>query len=132
MRLLLDTQVLLWWLGEDKRLGKRAVRDIGSPSNQIFISPLSVFECAAKERIGKLQVSTRQIVEQLTLEHFQELPYDFWSAQKLAEVPLQDWKDPFDFALMAQAAAKNLVLLTADHKILAVRWPELSGMDARR
>ena len=132
MNVLLDTQVVLWWLGDDPRLGKRARAAIASGNNQIFVSALSIFECAAKERIKKLKISTRSVVDRLTVERFQELAYDFWSAQKLAEVPLQTWNDPFDFGLAAQAAAKKLVLLTGDHNILAMDWAELRKLDATR
>ena len=132
MRLLLDTQSLVWWALGNKRLGKRAAYDIMSPSNQIFVSSLSIFELAVKIRAQKLNLSIDELLEFLSKERAQELQYDFWSAQKLTQIPLQKWKDLFDFGLAAQAAAKQLILMTADENLLSMDWPELQKIDARK
>jgi len=55
MRLLLDTQVMLWWLLDDPRLGSNT-REllVASPC---LVSVASIWEVAIKHRLGKLDVT---------------------------------------------------------------------------
>ena len=55
MRLLLDTQIALWWLVGSARL-KRAVRQRIAAA-ECFVSVASVWEVAIKHRIGKLPLA---------------------------------------------------------------------------
>lgn len=54
MKLLLDTQVFLWYITADSRL-PAAFRDaIQNPANQVFLSVASVWEAVIKYTLGKL------------------------------------------------------------------------------
>lgn len=55
MRLLLDTQIALWWLIGDTRL-RRVVRERIAAST-CFLGVASVWEVAIKHRIGKLPMA---------------------------------------------------------------------------
>ena len=44
MKLLLDTHALLWWLADDKQLGRRAMELVEDPGNDILISIVSLSE----------------------------------------------------------------------------------------
>ena len=54
MRLLLDTNVLLWWLSDDRKLGKEAREIITNPNNDVFVSAASVWEVAIKAALGRI------------------------------------------------------------------------------
>ena len=54
MRLLLDTHIFLWYISGDGRLPtamKDAIRD---PSNEAYLSVVSVWEAIVKHQLGKL------------------------------------------------------------------------------
>ena len=55
MRLLLDTQVALWWLVGSPRLS-RSCRDLIANSSCV-VSVASIWEVAIKHRLGKLPIS---------------------------------------------------------------------------
>jgi PIN domain nuclease of toxin-antitoxin system len=54
MRFLVDTHALLWALGEPSALSPAARDAIADPSNLIVVSNASLWECAIKASIGKL------------------------------------------------------------------------------
>src|SRR5271170_7046827 len=53
LSLLLDTHVLLWWLGESSRL-PRAARDAIAASDAVYVSAASAWEIGIKTSQGKL------------------------------------------------------------------------------
>jgi PIN domain nuclease of toxin-antitoxin system len=54
MRLLLDTQVMLWWLLDDPRLHRDTRRLLSA--SPCVVSVASIWEVAIKHRLGKLEV----------------------------------------------------------------------------
>lgn len=44
MRLLLDMHALLWWLSGDRKLGSRALACMDSPSDEVLVSIVSLWE----------------------------------------------------------------------------------------
>jgi PIN domain nuclease of toxin-antitoxin system len=62
LKLLLDTQCLLWWFTEPERLNSNAIvvrrrasfEQIVSEDNELFFSVASVWEIAIKVSVGKL------------------------------------------------------------------------------
>lgn len=63
MRLLLDTHVLLWLLGDDPRLSAAAREPVTDPANEVRMSVVSLWEIAIKIRIGKLRADLAEIVQ---------------------------------------------------------------------
>ena len=55
MRLLLDTDVLLWWRVESPRLPARVSDQIRDPDNDIVISIISFWEIVVKKELGKVR-----------------------------------------------------------------------------
>ena len=55
MRLLLDTHALIWWIGDDSRLGALAREAIASSENDVFASPASIWEIGIKQKKGLLE-----------------------------------------------------------------------------
>jgi PIN domain nuclease of toxin-antitoxin system len=54
LKLLLDTQCLLWWFTEPERLNSAAIEQIVDEDNELFFSVASTWEIAIKVGIGKL------------------------------------------------------------------------------
>ena len=117
MRLLLDTQVALWWLTASPRLPKVS-RDVIS-SSSCAVSVASIWEVDLKHGLGKLRVSPADFrdgmrsagaaILSVTDEHI-------LTAVRLPTVH----RDPFDRLLLSVATAERLTLLTADELLLAL------------
>lgn len=114
--LLLDSQVLLWVLDDNPRLGRGARSSIAA-SDGVHVSAATVWELTIKAMLGKLSVPTdlsTRLVEQglvplnITAEH----------AEGIRDYPELTRHDPFDRLLVAQADRAGLRLLTADRVLL--------------
>lgn len=112
MRLLLDTHLLLWWLGNSPSLGKTARRLISDSENAVFVSSVTLWEIWLKVSVGKLRVP-EDFEDRLREDSFEILPLLPAHARRVARL---EWhhRDPFDRMLVAQADEDKLVLLTAD------------------
>ena len=55
-RLLLDTQVVIWWDNGSKTLGKTALKAIRA-ANNVYVSAASEWELTIKAAAGKLLLS---------------------------------------------------------------------------
>ncbi|AOS62612.1 type II toxin-antitoxin system VapC family toxin [Actinoalloteichus hymeniacidonis] len=112
MRVLLDTNVLLWWLFDDPRLTRETTELIADVDNTVYVSAVSAFEIATKSSIGKLSVPD-DLAELITANAFSELPITVAHGLEVARLPLHH-RDPFDRLLIAQARCESLTLLTGD------------------
>ena len=56
MRLLLDTDVLLWWLSDDRKLAKNARDIIANPDNDVLVSSASAWEISIKAALGCFEI----------------------------------------------------------------------------
>ena len=126
-RLLLDTDVFLWWLSDDPQLGKVARLAISDPRNQVFISAVSTWEVSIKKSSGKLSApdDLDAIVEE---EGFSKLPISLYHGDQAGLLP-QYHKDPFDRMLVAQAQTEGLVIVTNGKFVTQYN---IRTMDARK
>ena len=115
MRLLLDTQIALWWLVASPRLS-RSYRDLIATSSCV-VSVASIWEVAIKHRLGKLPISPRIFRDETQNAGATLLPIADVHAIATTDVPLGH-KDPFDRLLLATAQTEHLVLLTGDEGLL--------------
>jgi PIN domain nuclease of toxin-antitoxin system len=113
MRVLLDTHALLWWLGDDRRLGTTARATISDPGNDVLVSTVSLWEIVIKSRIGKLRANFGAIEGAIIRDGFQRLAITSPHLATLASLPMHH-RDPFDHLLIAQALAENAVFLSED------------------
>lgn len=113
--LLLDTHVVLWWLGEPSKLGADALSAIADPRQRTFLSAVVVWEIRVKASLGKLSLPDefRQV---LSAERFEELPIRAAHAHRLADLP-RHHRDPFDRMLVAQALEEGLTIVTRDARV---------------
>lgn len=112
MKLLLDTQVLLWWLGSAPSLTDRARELIRNQENTVFVSAVTMWEIWLKVSLGKLRLPS-DFEERLAGELFEGLPFTADHARAVLPLPWH-YRDPFDRMLIAQAKAEGLKFLIAD------------------
>ena len=56
-KLMLDTHVLLWVIGNSDELPPHITEQISSRKNAVFVSSISLWEIALKHSIGKLELN---------------------------------------------------------------------------
>ncbi len=110
MRLLLDTNVVIWL-----DVGVRVPADIVSmirTADEVYVSAASAWEIAIEISLGKF--TTTRTVEQAAHDSgFVELPVRFRHMAHVASLPLHH-RDPFDRLLIAQALVESLTIVTHD------------------
>lgn len=116
MRLLLDTHILLWWLADDLALPAQADALIVDSVNEIFVSPISLWEVAIKAHLGKIMADVNEIHTAALTNGFTPLPFTDLHAIAVARLP-NHHRDPFDRALIAQAHVEPLCLITHDQVV---------------
>lgn len=117
MRLLLDTQILLWITGQSDRVNAKARKALDSAS-AIYVSSASIWEIAIKSRLGKLDADPEAMISAIEASGFRELPVLARHTVGVAHMPLLHG-DPFDRLLVAQAISETMRLLTADKNLAA-------------
>lgn len=117
MRLLLDTQVALWWLVGSKRLPHASRRRIAS--SDCVVSVASVWEVAIKHRLGKLPVPPERFRDDMARGGATILSIHDEHAIRSSSLPTNH-TDPFDRVLIATALVEGLQFLTADSALIAI------------
>ena len=112
MRLLLDTQIYLWFLADSTRLSKAARLKIKN-ADEVLVSAASIWEASIKAALGKLSADPAKLVEGIQASGFTELPIRSSHGALVATLPAHH-RDPFDRMLVAQAMVEPAHLLTAD------------------
>ena len=118
MRLLLDTQVMLWWLLGDQRL-RRETRELMA-TTACMISVASIWEVAIKHRIGKLPIDSVTFRDHSLSVGAALLAINDVHAIEKAGLP-GIHEDPFDRLMIAQARIEGLTAVSSD-----TRWSEYS------
>jgi PIN domain nuclease of toxin-antitoxin system len=111
VRLLLDTNVLLWRMHGTPRLGAQATERVEA-ADELIVSVVSFVEIGIKVATGKLRMPAR--LRQHVLEsgaRILNLSPDHGLG--IAELPLHH-RDPFDRLLISQARSEGLTIVTAD------------------
>ena len=112
MKILLDTNALIWIITDNRRIIK--VKDIIlSESNEIYISTISFLEIAIKLRIGKIVIDLQKAISISKTSGFKELNLSSYHALMLLSLPIYH-KDPFDHMILSQAKYENMTLVTGD------------------
>jgi PIN domain nuclease of toxin-antitoxin system len=114
-RLLLDTQVLLWWLADDPRLPRWAIAAVQAPGAEVFVSQVSLWELALKQRQGRVRLDLARLEQEVSRQNFRWLPLGNDHLLALAHLASTDLpSDLFDQLLLVQSRLEPLLLLTAD------------------
>ena len=120
MKLLLDTHVVLWWVQDDRRLGREA-RDAIARADFVWVSAASGWEVATKVSKRQLRV-TEPLQVTVVADGFTELPFALRHAEELQRLPSHH-RDPFDRILVAQARVEGATIVTHDRAFEAYGVP---------
>jgi len=115
MRFLVDAHALLWALGEPSALSPAARDAIADPSNLIVVSSVSLWECAIKASIGKLELP-EDFFDSVPEAGYEVMPIRISHLKAYRTLPMHH-RDPFDRILVAQARAEALTLISRDSEI---------------
>lgn len=120
MKVLLDTHVFLWWIGDDPSLSNTARQVIADAESEVFVSAVSVWEMAIKARTGKLNVFSGDI-EQFIDQHIREnefhpLPITLRHSARVHALS-NHHRDPFDQMLVVQSQVEKMPIISADKMI---------------
>jgi PIN domain nuclease of toxin-antitoxin system len=123
VKLLLDTHVWLWSLLFPEKLGRRFARELNSVRNELWLSPVSVWEAlllAGSGRVRFRQEPSRFLEVALAEQGYREASLTHEVAFESRRLSL--WtEDPADRFLAATAKVYDLTLVTADENLLACR-----------
>jgi len=129
MKLLLDTHIWIWSISQPQRLTRRVARELDSAQNQLWLSPISIWETLLLHRKGRLKIPegfSTWVTRALTTTPLTEAPLTFEVADALSTIDLPH-SDPADMFLAASAKAFGLTLVTSDRNLL--RTSEISLME---
>lgn len=120
MKLLLDTHIWIWALLDPDRLAPAVRAALEAPENELWLSPISVWEALLLIERGRVTVDTTAVdwVERMsrTLPRREAaLTHDIAVASRQLDLPHQD---PADRFLAATARVLGLTLVTADERLL--------------
>jgi PIN domain nuclease of toxin-antitoxin system len=121
VNLLLDTHIWLWSHAEPERLTRRVATALADDGNQLWLSPVSVWEFLLLVERGRVRIRTGTAPE--------------WVEAALSRSPMQDaaltrevavrsrsvrvaHEDPADRFLAATADVYELTLVTGDERLL--------------
>lgn len=121
LKLLLDTHVWIWALLQPDELSAGAARGLEDPGNELWLSPVSVWEAFILSERGRIEL---------------DAPAHAWVEGALRALPLRDatltravamasrtvdlpHQDPADRFIAASAVVHDLVLITSDERLLS-------------
>jgi PIN domain nuclease of toxin-antitoxin system len=117
-KFLVDTHCLLWFQDNNPKIPSRVLESLQNPDNIVLFSQLSLFEIAIKQKIGKLNQFTSDIIEiyhQGLQDNFTFLPVHNNHLSAYNKIPLlEKHRDPFDRLLIATAYEEKITILSAD------------------
>jgi PIN domain nuclease of toxin-antitoxin system len=120
MKLLLDTHIWLWSLAEPHRLSRRVAQELNSRENELWLSPISMWEAFLLFRKKRIRISpdfTTWLANSLNALPVVEAPLTFEVVRALTDLRVPH-DDPADLFLAATAKAFELTLITADRNLI--------------
>lgn len=109
-KILIDTNVLIWWFRNDRRLTKSLISII--QQSNVTVSIISYWEILIKMQTGKLEMPLK-FMEAMEDSSFDLLNLEPSHLNYLTNLDLYH-RDPFDRIIIAQAISENLSIITSD------------------
>lgn len=119
MKLLLDTHMWLWTAFEPSRIAPRVRGVLANPQNELWLSPISVWEVTLLCRKGRFRVSPdvpSWVAKTIHELHLTEAPLTVEVALAVSALKLPH-NDPADGFIAATAKVFELTLVTADEQL---------------
>jgi PIN domain nuclease of toxin-antitoxin system len=124
LKLLLDTQVVLWQLQGERTVTPQA-RDAIARAEELSFSVVSFAEIGVKVAVGKLSVPAN-LREHIIGAGMRILGLSPEHGLAVADLPLHH-RDPFDRLLIAQAQHEDLTVVTADSRFADYEIPLIAA-----
>lgn len=121
MNVLLDTHIFLWAMLEPERLSEPQTELLGSVSCQVWLSPITIWECLLLAERGRVVLAPEAhgwLAEARARVGAREATLTHAVAARSRQVQLAH-QDPADRFLAATASVYDLPLVTADERLLA-------------
>ena len=127
MKLLLDSHVLFWALGNSDKLCPEIHEAIRKEAEMVFVSVGSLWELYLKANLGKVSL-VDNFREEVEISKFKLLQIEFPHLETYRNLPLNSkHRDPFDRLLVAQALCEGLTVVTRDEKLAQYGVPILKA-----
>ena len=115
---LIDTQILIWYQLNSEKLNSEICALLKDADNTIYVSAISLFEIAIKQKIGRLpglDMSIANLSDLIIQDGFTLLELKTAHIAAYADIPLMsEHRDPFDRLLLATAFCENTPIISAD------------------
>jgi PIN domain nuclease of toxin-antitoxin system len=124
MKLLLDTHIWIWAVESPEKLNRRVRRELDKSGNELFLSPLSIWEAhnlEKRKRLRARQGFSRWLDDVFALVPLREVPLTFAVAAQASHISLPQ-ADLGDLFLAATASVFDLTLVTSDSQLLQCSW----------
>jgi len=121
MKLLLDTHIWIWMVLDPSRLSRRVAQELDKAENQLWLSPISVWELLMLTEKGRVRLNEDAVSWTLkTLDRLQlhEAPLTTEVALESSALRIPH-SDPSDRLIAASAKVFDLTLVTADEKLIS-------------
>lgn len=131
MKYLLDTHIWLWASMQSDRLSRRVARVLADPQNELWLSPISIWELTILCRKGRFRVQPdipAWVARTLSDLNIVEAPLTIEVALAITTIGFPH-ADPADHFLAASAKVFNLTFITADEHMLGL--PEIQVLANR-
>jgi PIN domain nuclease of toxin-antitoxin system len=116
MKLLLDTNALIWWMDDEPMIGREARQLIANPANTVISTVVSLWEITMKWRVGKFPQSGSVYHDLLNEEGIELIDVKWHHVEALDGLDMHH-KDPFDHLILAQAKAEGAAIITSDREM---------------
>ena len=124
MKLLLDTHIWIWALYHPEKLSRTVRRELENSRNELYLSPVSIWEAHHLERRKRLRVKqgfSKWLDQVFSQVPIREAPFNFAVAAEASRIDLPQ-ADLGDLFLAATALVFGLTLVTADSQLLQCSW----------
>jgi PIN domain nuclease of toxin-antitoxin system len=119
LKLLLDTHIWLWTISEPHRIGRRTLHSLQDAGNELWLSPVSLWEAFLLNRKGRIRIhGDLRAWQSEATARFHEAPLTHEIVMAAEQLPLHP--DPADRFLAATAKVLGLTLVTADSRLLGL------------
>lgn len=118
MNYLIDTQILIWYQLNSGCLHKSNYALLTDNKNNIYVSQISLFEIAIKQKIGKLpelDLPMNELVGLIERDDFNIMTLQNKHIEAYSQIPLlTNHRDPFDRLLLSTALSEKMAIISAD------------------
>ena len=124
LKLLLDTHIWLWYLFGNHQLSTNLQIIIRSAKNELWLSPITVWETLILAEKGKIELDSEPITwvkRYLKILDVKEARLTHEVAMLSRQLNLSH-QDPADRFIAATAVHYNLILATVDHRLIGFNW----------